>query len=191
MIVIATIASEITDGINISFVIGSHCEWKRTTVEMQLWNFAPSRTLVARWNMTPPFCFFGLATPRLCGGPCCFLRGRDPSLFPPVVRLFFSGVSLRLRAPPFSSCLCPLRPLVPRFSSAWSLFGLVALAEPADRGVLPPPLGRLGPSGLVGLLPHLWRLPWLPGSLFPSAWLCVPGCFPGPCLLYTSDAADE
>ena len=57
MIVSATIASEITDGINISVVIGSHCEWKRTTVEMQLWNFASSRTLVARWNMTPPFCF--------------------------------------------------------------------------------------------------------------------------------------
>ena len=127
----------------------------------------------------PPFCFLGLATPRLCGGPCCFLRGRDPSLFPPVVRLF-SGVSLRLRAPPLYSCLCPLRPLVPRFSSAWSLFGLVALAELADRGVLPPPLGRLGPPGPVGLLPHLWRLPWLPGSLSPSAWLCVPGCFPGP-----------
>ena len=48
---------QITDGINISFVIGSHCEWKRTTVEMQLWNFAPSRTLVARWNMTPRFVF--------------------------------------------------------------------------------------------------------------------------------------
>ena len=57
MIVIATIASEINDGINISFVIGSHCEWKRTTVEMQLWNFAPSRTLVVRWNMTPRFVF--------------------------------------------------------------------------------------------------------------------------------------
>ena len=57
MIVIATIASEITDGINISFVIGSHCEWKRTTVEMQLWNFAPSRTLAVRWNMTPRFVF--------------------------------------------------------------------------------------------------------------------------------------
>ena len=52
-IVIATIASEINDGINISFVIGSHCEWKRTTVEMQLWNFALSRTLVVRWNVTP------------------------------------------------------------------------------------------------------------------------------------------
>ena len=72
MIVIATIASEINDGINISFVIGSHCEWKRTTVEMQLWNFAPSRTLVVRWNMTPRFVLVWLrpvGTRALCSLP--------------------------------------------------------------------------------------------------------------------------
>jgi len=197
MIVIATIASEITDGINISFVIDSHCEWKRTTVEMQLWNFAPSRTLAVRWNMTPRF-VLGLATPRLCGGPCCFLRGRDPSLFPPVVRLFFLGCLSAFGHHPLFSCLCPLRPLVPRFFSAWSLFGLVALAGLVDCGALPSPLGRPGPSGLVGLLPHLWRFsvaPWVsvslgpvvcpwpfPWSLFSLRDHSVPPLAPGPSL---------
>ena len=83
MIVSATIASEITDGINISVVIGSHCEWKRTTVEMQLWNFAPSRTLVARWNMTPRFVFLVWLRPVCAEGLAAFCVDETRLCFPP------------------------------------------------------------------------------------------------------------
>ena len=101
-------------------------------------------------------------------GPCCSLSGRDPPVFPPWSGR--PGVSLRLRAPPLRSCLCPLRPPVPRFSLPGPRFGLVALADSLTVVFSPSP-----PANLVfrpcGLLPHLRRFPWTVGFSSPR-----PGC---------------
>ena len=122
------------------------------------------------------FCFLVWLRPVWAGGLAALCLDETLFCFPPWSGR--SGVSLRLLAPPLLSCLCPLRPLAPRFSLPGPRFGLVALADSLTVVFLPPPPGWPGPLGLVGLslTSGVYRGPL--GSPF-RLGLCVPDRFPG------------